>query len=146
MVAKITYANAPPTITSHPANRTVAVGQSATFSVTASGAAPLSYQWQRNGANIAGATSPSYTLASAQASDNGARFRAVVTNPFGTATSNEATLTVTSNAAPVATITQPAAGSLYSGGQTISFAGTATDAEDGVSSGIGIHVGGGVPS
>ena len=131
VVARITYANTPPSITSHPSNRTVAVGQSATFSVTASGAAPLSYQWQRNGANIAGATSSSYTLASAQASDNGARFRAVVTNPFGTATSNEATLTVTSNMAPVATITQPAAGSLYSGGQTINFAGSATDAENG---------------
>jgi len=54
-----------------------------------------------------------------------------VTNPFGTATSNEATLTVTSNVAPVAAITQPTAGSLYSGGQTINFAGTGTDAEDG---------------
>ena len=63
--------------------------------------------------------------------DNGARFRAVVTNAFGTATSNEATLTVTSNTAPVATITPPAAGTLYSGGQTINFAGTGTDAEDG---------------
>jgi len=131
IVAMITYANAPPSITLHPANRTVAAGQSATFSVAASGAAPLSYQWQRNGANIASATSPSYTLAAAQASDNGARFRAVVTNPFGTATSNEAMLTVTSNAAPVATITQPTAGSLYSGGQTITFSGTANDAEDG---------------
>ena len=132
VVARITYANAPPSITSHPSNRTVAVGQSATFSVTASGAAPLSYQWQRNGANIVGATSSSYTLASAQASDNGVRFRTVVTNSFGTATSNEATLTVTSNMAPVATITQPAAGSLYSGGQTINFAGSATDAEEGI--------------
>ena len=131
VVARITYANTPPSITSHPSNRTVAVDQSATFSVTASGAAPLSYQWQRNGANIAGATSSSYTLASAQASNNGARFRAVATNPFGTATSNEATLTVTSNMAPVVTITQPAAGLLYRGGQTINFAGSATDAEDG---------------
>ena len=146
VVARITYANAPPSITSHPSNRTVAVGQSATFSVTASGAAPLSYQWQRNGANIAGATSSSYTLASAQASDNGARFRAVVTNSFGTATSNEATLTVTSNMAPVATITQPAAGSLYSGGQTINFAGIGDGRRGRHSPGIGIHVGGRLPS
>jgi glucose/arabinose dehydrogenase len=131
VVAKITYANAPPSITANPANRTVAVGQSATFSVAASGAAPLSYQWQRNGANIVGATSSSYSLASAQAADSGARFRAVVTNPFGTATSNEATLTVSANMAPVATITQPAAGARYNGGQTISFAGAGTDPEDG---------------
>ena len=130
-VVMITYANAPPSITSHPGNLTVAAGQSATFSVSASGAAPLSYQWQRDNANIAGATSPDYTLAAAQASDNGARFRVVVTNPFGTATSNEATLTVTSNAAPIATINQPTEGALYVGGQTINFAGTGTDAEDG---------------
>ena len=131
VVARIDFANAPPSITSQPSNRTVAVGQSATFAVAASGAAPLSYRWQRNGATIAGATSSSFTLASAQASDNGARFRVVVTNTLGTATSREATLTVTSNMAPVATITQPVTGTLYSGGQTINFAGTGTDAEDG---------------
>jgi glucose/arabinose dehydrogenase len=131
VVAKIDYANAPPSITSQPSNRTVAVGQSATFAVDVAGAAPLSYRWQRNGANIAGAISSSYTLASAQAPDNGARFRVVVTNALGTVTSNEAMLTVTLNTAPVATITQPVVSMLYSGGQTINFAGTATDAEDG---------------
>src|SRR6188768_3827211 len=48
-------ANTAPSISSQPANVTVAAGQSATFAVTASGSAPLAYQWQRNGANIAGA-------------------------------------------------------------------------------------------
>lgn len=131
IVARITYANTPPSITTQPANRTVNVGQPAEFSVVASGASPLSYQWQRNMTNIAGATSSSYTLTSAQASDNGAGFRVVVTNPFGTATSNEAVLTVASNVAPTATITQPTAGAVYSGGQTIAFAGTGMDAQDG---------------
>ena len=131
IVAMITYASAPPTITAHPSNLAVAVGQSATFSVTASGSLPLTYQWQRSGVNIAGATSASYTIPSAQVSDTGARFRVVVTNSFGSVTSNEATLTVTSNSAPIAAITQPVTGSLYSGGQTITFAGTGTDAEDG---------------
>ncbi len=76
-VVRITYANTPPSITTQPAAMTVGAGQPATFSVTASGASPLSYQWQRNGANIAGATASSYTLASAQAADNGARFRVI---------------------------------------------------------------------
>jgi hypothetical protein len=109
----------------------VAVGQAATFTVAASGTAPLQYQWQRDGANIAGATSSSSTLASAAVSDNGATFRAVVTNSFGSATSNSATLTVTSNMAPQATITAPANGTLYRGGETFTFSGTGTDPEDG---------------
>jgi hypothetical protein len=86
--------NAPPNITSHPSNQTVAQSAPATFSVTATGSTPLSYQWQRNQSNILGATSSSYTISSAGTSDNGAKFRCVVTNAFGSATSNEATLTV----------------------------------------------------
>ncbi len=120
-----------PTITTHPASRTVTVGQPVTFSVTATGAAPLSYQWQRNGIDIIGATQPSYTLANAQPSANGARFRVRVTNGAGAATSNDATLTVTSNLPPIATITLPQAGTLYSGGQTITYGGSGSDPEDG---------------
>ena len=77
-----------------PASRTVAPGASVTFSVRASGPAPLRYQWQRNGANIAGATAQDYTLVAA-AGDNGARFRAIVSNDSGSVISNEAVLTVT---------------------------------------------------
>ena len=54
-----------------------------------------------------------------------------MTNAFGTATSNEATLTVVANQAPTATITAPAAGTLYTAGSTITYAGTGTDPEDG---------------
>jgi glucose/arabinose dehydrogenase len=120
-----------PQITSQPADRTVSVGQSATFTVAASGAAPLSYQWRRNGAPISGATGTSYTLASAQLSDNGATFDVVVTNGSGSVTSNAARLTVTSNTAPVATITSPANNTLYNAGDTITYSGTGTDSEDG---------------
>jgi hypothetical protein len=67
--------------------------------------------------------------------DNGARFRARVTNASGSATSNEATLTVTSNQQPSAMISQPPAGSPYSGGQTISYAGSGSDLEDGTLTG-----------
>jgi hypothetical protein len=102
-----------------------------TFSVRASGPAPLRYQWQRNGSNIAGATSPDYTIASVAQADNGARFRAIVTNDFGSTTSAEAVLTVSANQAPTATITAPAAGTLYSGGMMISYGGSGSDPEDG---------------
>jgi glucose/arabinose dehydrogenase len=83
-----------PSISAHPSNQTVTQGQPATFSVTAAGSTPLSYQWQRNQVNISGANASSYTLTSSSLADNGAKFRCVVTNAFGSATSNEATLTV----------------------------------------------------
>jgi glucose/arabinose dehydrogenase len=85
---------APPTIPTHPADQTVTAGQSASFNVSATGSTPLSYQWQRNMVNISGATSSSYTLSPTTLGDNGAKFRCVVSNAFGNATSNEATLTV----------------------------------------------------
>lgn len=105
-----------PSVTQQPTDASVTTGQNASFSVVASGSAPLGYQWQRNGANIDGATAASYTLA-ATAPDSGAVFRAVVTACDGSATSNGATLTVT-GAAPVLTITpQPADASVVAGTQ-----------------------------
>jgi hypothetical protein len=83
-----------PSITTQPANQTVGVGQTATFSVTANGTAPLSYQWQKGGAAISGATSASYTTPAAQASDTGTTFTVTVTNAAGSASSSAATLTV----------------------------------------------------
>lgn len=97
-----------PTITTQPANASVTAGAPAGFSVVASGDAPLGYQWQRNGVDIAGATAATYTLAATMLADGGAAFRAVVTNAIGSDTSNAATLTVVA-APPVLTITlQPA--------------------------------------
>jgi glucose/arabinose dehydrogenase len=97
-VFKVQYSPASATITTHPANQTVMQGQPATFTVSAGGSAPISYQWQRNQVNINGANSPSYTLSGTTLADSGAKFRCVVSNSFGNATSNEATLTV--NAPP----------------------------------------------
>ena len=124
-----------PAITQHPANRTVSVGQSASFTVAASGTPSPSYQWQRNGVNIGGATSAMYTLSTTTLSDNGAQFRAVATNAAGSATSNAATLTVVANQPPVPTIITPASGALYTAGSTLSYSGSATDPEDGTLSG-----------
>lgn len=121
--------NQPPAITQHPMNLTVAAGQQATFTAAASGSQPLGYQWQRNGSNISGATNPTLSFTAATG-DNGAMFRSVVTNAFGTATSNAATLTV-SGTAPTATITAPAQGATYAAGTNVSFSGTGTDPQDG---------------
>lgn len=81
-----------PTITTHPASITVAAGQPASFSVVATNAS--SYQWQRDGATIMGATAATHTIAATTPSDNGAQFRVVVSNVYGSVTSNPATLTV----------------------------------------------------
>ena len=89
----------PPAITQHPQSQTVAAGQSVTFTVAATGATPLSYQWRRNDVDIPGANAESYTLDPASPSDNNAQFRAVVTNAFGGAQSNAAALAVTTSAA-----------------------------------------------
>ena len=97
-----------PTITTQPANQTITTGQSATFSVVASGTAPLTYQWKKNGTAIAGATSATYTTPATVISDNGATFSVVVTNSAGSATSNTATLTVNASAVAPSITTQPA--------------------------------------
>ena len=134
-----------PQVTAHPANVTVSAGQPASFSVSASGTAPLSFQWQRDGVNIAGATSSTYTLAAAQLSDNGATFRAVVTNTFGNDVSNAAVLTVTANNAPTASITTPANGTFYTGGETITYAGTGVDPGERQPARLRVHLAGGLP-
>jgi invasion protein IalB len=109
-----------PTITAQPANQTVAAGQTATFTVVAAGTAPLSYQWQKNGVNIAGATAPSYTTPATTISDSASTFRVIVSNTAGTVTSSAATLTV--NPAPVApTITTQPGNQTVTAGQTATF-------------------------
>lgn len=120
-----TNSNAP-SITQQPQNTQVSVGQPATFSVVAGGTG-LTYQWQRNGSNISGATSASYTLSNAQLTDSGAVFRVIVQNTSGTVFSNPAALTVVSNQPPTAVITSPVQGTQFSGGDTIVFNGTGTD-------------------
>jgi hypothetical protein len=83
-----------PTISIPPQSQTVQQGQSATFTVTASGTSPLTYQWRFNDADLAGANGSSYTRFNAQTADAG-EYRVVVTNAAGAVTSAPATLTVT---------------------------------------------------
>jgi beta-galactosidase len=84
---------APPTITTQPTSQTVAVGQTATFTVAANGSG--TYLWSRNGTPITAATAASYTTPATVATDNGSLFSVVVANSGGSVTSNSATLTVT---------------------------------------------------
>ena len=85
----------PAVITTEPVAATVTVGSPATFSVVATGTAPLTYQWQKNAANISGATAASYTTPATVKADSGARFRCIVSNAGGKDTSTSALLRVT---------------------------------------------------
>ncbi|WP_018353281.1 PQQ-dependent sugar dehydrogenase [Longispora albida] len=131
-VTRISYdAAVAPMVTSDPQPQTVAIGDPVSFTVSASGTAPLAYQWQRDGADIPGATSQTYTIPSASLADDNARFRVRVSNSLGTDVSAEALLRVIDNDHPVAVIGQPPSGAKYVAGQTISYSGTGTDTEDG---------------
>jgi hypothetical protein len=113
-----------PTISNQPANQTVTAGQTAVFSVTAAGAAPLAYRWQKGATPINGATSASYTTPPTSASDGGSTFSVVVSNSAGKITSNAATLTV--SATPVApSITQQPSNQTVTVGQMATFSVTA---------------------
>src|ERR1700744_3833109 len=85
-----------------PVSVTVLVGQTATFSVTATGTGPFTYQWYANGTAIPGATSSTYTTSAAGDGQSGTVYTVVVTNSQGNVTSGPATLTVTGPAAPQA--------------------------------------------
>jgi hypothetical protein len=112
-----------PSITTQPASQTVTAGQTATFTVAATGTAPLSYQWRKNGATINGATSSSYTTPATTSSDNGAQFTVVVSNSAGSTTSNAAILAV--NATLVAITVNPN-NATVTAGSTQQFVGNVT--------------------
>ena len=84
-----------PSITTQPASQTVLAGSNVTFTATAAGTTPLSYQWRFNGTNIAGATGTALTLSNVQPALAG-NYAVLVTNAFGSITSSNALLTVCS--------------------------------------------------
>ena len=120
-----------PQIVTHPVNQTVLLGRTTTFTVSATGSLPLAYQWQKNGVDVPGETSPSLMTLPALQFDNNTTYRCRVSNSLGTVMSNAATLTVQTNLPPAITILTPAVGSRYSGGTTLAFSGSAFDPQEG---------------
>jgi hypothetical protein len=113
-----------PSITTQPANVTVAVGQTATFTVVANGTAPLTYQWTKGGMNV-GTNSATYTTAATTSADNGAQVQVTVSNSAGSTPSSVATLTVNAAATKPSITTQPA-NVTVTVGQTATFTVVAT--------------------
>jgi hypothetical protein len=116
-----------PTISLQPANQTVTAGGSATFSITAAGTPTPTYQWNFNGSAIAGATSSSFSITSAQSSNAGS-YTVVVSNSAGSVTSSIATLTVNSasNGASAPTITAQPVSTIVTVGFLAQFSVTAS--------------------
>ncbi len=117
----VNAATSAPAITTQPVSKTVTAGASVTFSVTASGSPLPTYQWRKDGVNLSGATSASYTL-TAVGTGNAGTYSVVATNSAGSVTSNGATLTVYT--APVIT-TQPVSKTVTAGA-SVTFSVTAS--------------------
>jgi len=101
-----------PAITTQPASQTVSLGAIVTFTAAASGSPAPTFLWESSPTGstwtaIPGATNPTYSF-TCQTSQNGYRFRAKATNASGTATSDAATLTISTTPVAPAFTTQPA--------------------------------------
>jgi sugar lactone lactonase YvrE len=107
----ITKTSVTPAIVTQPASQVAAAGTDVTFGVTATGAPAPTYQWRKDGVNLAGATAASLTLTNVQNAD-AAAYTVVVTNAVGAVTSAPATLTVLTT--PEIT-TQPAGQTIFEG-------------------------------
>lgn len=92
-VLSVSTSASPPSITNNLSSLTALVGNNVSFTVAVSGTAPYTYQWKKDGANIANATAAAYTISSVTLSDAGS-YWVVVSNSVGSATSNAAVLTV----------------------------------------------------
>ncbi len=90
-VAALVASNIPPTIATAPASVDGVIGESATFTVSAEGSSPFSYQWIYQGTDIPGATELSYTV-NPVAKASAGKYKVRVTNAYGTVTSAEASL------------------------------------------------------
>jgi hypothetical protein len=114
-ILTVNPALAAPSITTQPLSQTVTSGNSVTFSSAASGNPTPTYQWQKGGVNISGATSATYTIATTAAGDAG-NYAVVATSTSGSVTSATATLTVSAALAAPAFTTQPSSATVIVGG------------------------------
>ena len=106
----VSSTNAPPVVTQQPTNLTASCGGAAVFTVTVSGATPLTYQWYlgamalANNSTTAGGTSASLTLSSLSLAQSGSSYKVFITNAFGSTNSATVTLTVIDTNSPVITL------------------------------------------
>ena len=107
-----------PSITIQPQSLIVTQGQTAQFSVTAVGTAPLSYQWQKDGQNIIGANAAVFTITSVQTVNAGS-YRVVVSNSAGSVTSTAAVLTPKAAVFAPTIATQPVSSAVSLGQQLV---------------------------
>jgi hypothetical protein len=119
VVVPVQAASSAPVIVVQPASQTVSVGQPAHFDVLASGAAPMTFQWQRDHQDIPGATGSSYDTPAAVGTDNGHVYGVRIRNGAGVVTSNDAVLSVIP--ARAVTIDTPPAAQTVFVGQTATF-------------------------
>lgn len=123
----------PPSITTQPEGQTRSIGQSVTFSVEATGTAPLSYQWQFNATPISGATLSAFSKSNLQLSDAG-NYSVIVSNNAGSVQSSDAALAVTGapdSIIPSVAIVSPANNS-HPVTNVLTLSGTAKDKAPGI--------------
>lgn len=125
-------------ISAQPSDTSVAIGQTATFSTSAGGPGNITYQWQRNGVRIEGATDRVFTIPAVSAGDNNDVFRAVISTEDDVIVTRGAQLIVSDNFAPTVAIDDPAPGTTYRAGDTVDFSGTGADPEDGALTGASL--------
>lgn len=128
-----------PAVVTGPLPQRIAIGELATFGVVATGG-NLQFQWQRNGAPIAGATARTYVTPAVTAGDDGAQYSVVVTNAQGSVTSSAARLTAVN--AAVAAPTTPFAEVAASRSATIVEAFTVVRRSNGTVSAWGFNTDG----
>lgn len=130
---KVTYTGSgAPFIALQPQSQKVSVGESARFEILCSGAQPITYTWFVNGEMNTITTDPAISFSNVTAGQDSSVIQVEVRNGFGFELSSEAILRVTTNHRPNPVITAPDDTIRYKAGSSISFAGMATDPEDGV--------------
>jgi len=132
-VFRIEVGDGTPHISVPPSSQLITNGDTVTFTCSANGFEPLTFEWLRNGATVSGPApgvggTSTYSFV-VSAGDDGSTYVCKATNDYGSASSPAATLSVTSNQAPNAFILTPAEGSTYRGGDTLFFSGDASDPE-----------------
>ena len=130
-LVKVTYSGSlAPFVSVQPASQEITLGGNVTFTVKAGGEEPLTYQWYKNGTAVEGETAASVTIENVSMEDNGTEYHVVINNDHGTATSENAVLSITENTAPqvVIDVLNP---NPYKAGETIKFSGYGVDGEDG---------------